>query len=53
MPEKIKILYLTTSCQMGGAEKMIYELVTRIDKESFEVLVCTIKSGDGDLLLET
>ena len=50
MIKKIKILYLTTSCQMAGTEKMLYELTGRIDKEKFEVLVCTIKSGDGDLL---
>lgn len=48
---KIKILYLTTSPQLGGAEKMLLELATRIDKEKFEIVVCTIKGErDGDLL---
>jgi len=47
---KIKILYLTTSSQMAGAEKMLFELVQRINREKFEVLVCTIK-GDNDGLL--
>jgi len=35
---------------MAGAEKMLFELVQRINREKFEVLVCTIK-GDNDGLL--
>lgn len=50
MNKKIKILYLTTSSHLAGTEKMIYELVNRINKESFEVSVCTLKDDDGDLL---
>jgi len=46
----IKIMYLTTSPQMGGAEKQLFELSRRINKDDFEVLVCTLKSEGGNLL---
>jgi glycosyltransferase involved in cell wall biosynthesis len=46
----IKIMYLTTSPQMGGAEKQLFELSRRLDKSEFEVLVCTLKSEGGELL---
>lgn len=48
--KKIKILYFITSSQMGGAEKMLYELSKRINKSRFKILVCTIKNEDGQLL---
>ncbi len=34
---------------MADTEKMPYEMSTRIDKEKFKILVCTIKSKDGSL----
>ena len=43
-------MYLTTSPQMGGAEKQLFELSRRINKDDFEVLVCTLKSEGGNLL---
>ncbi len=52
MSKKIKILYLTTSAKMLGAEKMFYELAAGINRKEFEILVCTIKDKDKDLLLK-
>lgn len=48
----MKILYFTTSCQMAGTEKILYELATGLDREKFNILVCTIKSNDGNLLFK-
>lgn len=41
--DKVKILYVITSTGIGGAEKMLYELVTRLDRERFEPMVCSLK----------
>jgi len=38
-----KILYLITDLNIGGTEKMLYELVTRIDRAKFNPLVCGLK----------
>lgn len=40
----LKILYLITDLNIGGSEKMLYELVTRIDQTKFSPLVCGLKS---------
>ena len=51
MSQKIKILYFTTTSKLSGAEKMIYELVSRLNKENYEITVCTIKDDlEGGLL---
>lgn len=51
MNKKTKILYFTTSPIIGGAEKQLFELATNLNKNKFEVLVCTIKGEkDGPLL---
>lgn len=51
MNNKTKIFYLITSSVMGGAEKQLYELTTNLNKDKFEILVCTIKGEkDGSLL---
>lgn len=36
---------------MAGAEKMLYEVATRLDKEKFEPFVCTLKNEKNGLLL--
>lgn len=51
MKSNYKILYLTTTSRLCGAEKIIYELSKRINKERFEIMVCTIKDDlKGGLL---
>ena len=52
MSKKIKIIYLTTTSRLCGAEKIIYELSKKINKERFEIMVCTIKDDLQDGLLE-
>lgn len=52
MNNKIRILYLTTTSKVSGAEKIMYELSKRINKERFEIMVCTIKDDLKEGLLE-
>ncbi len=52
MKSKVKIMHLTTTSKLCGAEKIIYELSKRINKERFEILVCTIKDDLEDGLLD-
>src|SRR6056297_2766918 len=48
---KIKVLYLTTTSKLSGAEKMVYELASRLNGEKYEIMVCTIKDDlEGGLL---
>jgi glycosyltransferase involved in cell wall biosynthesis len=51
MEKKFRILYLTTTSQLYGAEKMVYELAKRINKDRFEPMVCTIKDDLDNQLL--
>lgn len=50
--KKVKILYLTTTSKLFGAEKMLYELASRLDKNKYEVMVCTLKDDLGNQLLD-
>ncbi len=52
MTKKSKILYLTTTSQLSGAEKMLYELVKGVNKKKYEIMVCTIKDDLDDQLLD-
>ncbi len=48
---KIRLFYLTTTPKISGAEKQLFELVSRINKEVFDVFVCTImEEKKGGLL---
>ena len=49
---KIKILYLTNTSRLSGAEKIIYDLATGLNKEDYEIKVCTIKDNLKDQLLD-
>jgi glycosyltransferase involved in cell wall biosynthesis len=37
------LLYVITSTNIGGAEKALYELVRRIDRNRYRVVVCSLK----------
>ncbi len=39
-----KILYLITDLNIGGTEKMLYELIKRLDRNKFDPVVCGLKS---------
>ncbi|MCC6639223.1 glycosyltransferase [Candidatus Falkowbacteria bacterium] len=42
---KTKILYIINNFSMGGAEKMLLDLCSHIDKSKFEVAVATVNGG--------
>ena len=46
--KKIKILYVITKSNWGGAQKYVYELATNLPRDKFDVAV--ILGGDGILL---
>lgn len=46
---KLKILYVITKLELGGAQKQLLSLISNLDKESFEVFLFTARRG---LLLE-
>lgn len=43
--QKIKIIYFIGSLQLGGAERQLAELATRLDKRKFDVEICCIAQG--------
>lgn len=49
--QKIKIIYIITSLNFGGAERMLLDLVKNLDKERYEVKLATVVSG-GSLVDE-
>ncbi len=49
MSEKTKICYIVTKGNWGGAQKYVYNLVTSLPKEDFEVFVVV---GEGKILKE-
>jgi glycosyltransferase involved in cell wall biosynthesis len=51
MQNKIKIVCIINSLALGGAEKLLLELIQKIDKDRFDISVCTV-NGAGPLLLE-
>lgn len=49
--KKIKIFYLTTTPKIAGAEKQLFELAKRLDKNKYDIFVCTIMGEErGELL---
>ncbi len=43
--DRIKIIYVIGSLQLGGAERQLVELATRLDRTRFEVEICCIAQG--------
>lgn len=43
--EKIKIIHIIGKLQMGGAERLLYDLCRKMDKEKFSVQVVTVHGG--------
>ncbi len=49
--KKTRLFFLTTSARMAGAEKMLFELASRLDTDRYDVTVCTLKDpSEGPLL---
>ena len=47
--KRIKIIYIITRLNIGGAETMLFDLASRLNPERFEVKVATVV-GDGPLV---
>ena len=47
MPNKKTILYIITSTNVGGTERALLELIKRIDRTKYDILVCSIKKEGG------
>ncbi len=47
MPNKTTILYIITSTNVGGTERALLELIKRIDRTKYDLLVCSIKKEGG------
>ena len=45
MSDKIKIIYLIDTFYRGGAEKLLYDLCRKIDKDKFEIEVAAVICG--------
>jgi hypothetical protein len=46
--KKIKILYVITKSNWGGAQRYVYDLATNLPQEKFDVAV--VFGGEGELL---
>ncbi|MBS4012816.1 MAG: glycosyltransferase [Bacteroidetes bacterium] len=42
MQQKITLMHLINSYSLAGAEKLVFDIVTGIDKKKFEVFVCSM-----------
>jgi len=45
MSDKIKIVYIINSFALGGAEKLLLNLCRSLNKEKFEIFVCSATAG--------
>ena len=48
MIARTRIALLITELHPAGAERVVFELATRLDRDRFEVLVCSLTSPGGD-----
>ncbi|MEZ4195052.1 MAG: glycosyltransferase [Candidatus Paceibacterota bacterium] len=51
-PNRKKVLFLITKSNWGGAQRYVYDLATRLNKEQFEVVVALGGSGELAQMLE-
>lgn len=49
MDKKISVMHLINSFSLAGAEKLVYDICKRIDKNKFEVYICSIGFQDTDI----
>ncbi len=48
MDERTRIALLITELRPAGAERVVYDLATRLDRDRFDVRVCSLTSRDDD-----
>ncbi|MCL0063352.1 glycosyltransferase, partial [Peptococcaceae bacterium] len=42
MPKKIAVMHVTNAYALGGAEKLVFDIASNMDKTKFDVFVCSI-----------
>ncbi len=47
---KKRVLFVITQSELGGAQRFLCELISRLDRNKYEILVATGKDGDGEFL---
>ncbi len=47
---KKRVLFVITQSEFGGAQRFLYELTTRLDKEKYEILVASDTNEEGEFL---
>ncbi len=47
---KKRILFVVTQSEFGGAQRFLYELISRLDRNKYEILVVVGKDGDDEFL---
>ena len=47
---KKRVLFIITQSELGGAQRFLSELLSRLDRNKYEILVATGKDGDGEFL---
>lgn len=48
---KIKIIYIITALNIGGAEKLLLDLVKKLDEEKYDIKIATVVGG-GNLVIK-
>jgi len=52
MQEKIRVLYLITEYSVGGAEKAMVRIISRLNRSKYNITVAALRMGSGRLLSE-
>ena len=52
LQKRIRLLYLITEYAVGGAEKAMVRILSRLDKNKYDIIVAALQKGDGRLLPE-
>jgi glycosyltransferase involved in cell wall biosynthesis len=47
---KKRVLFVVTQSELGGAQRFLCELMPRLDRNKYEILVAAGKDGDGEFL---
>src|SRR3989338_10924285 len=47
---KKRVLFIITQSEMGGAQRFVFEVVSRLNKEKYSVLVAVGSDGGGEFL---
>lgn len=49
MTKKIRIMHLINSYSLGGAEKLAFDIVTKMDKKNYDIFICSIISKKDNI----